>query len=110
MLHTKGEIWIKKKRNQQEALFDIAMGSYSGAETCELIGLFMLHELSKTFGNGQVGLYRDDGLAAIPKLSPFKTEKLKASVHRLAKGLGLRVTIEAPLRSTDFLDVQLYLG
>ena len=85
------------------------MGSYSGAETCELIGLYMLHGLEKIFGKSMVGLYRDDGLAAIPVQSNAKTEKLKAAVHRLAKGIGLKVTIEAPLRQTDFLDVRLDL-
>ena len=107
VLHSKGEFWIKKKTKQADALFDIAMGSYSGAETCELIGLYMLHGLSKIFGKELVGLYRDDGLAAIPIQSGYKTEKLKASVHRFAKGIGLKVTIEAPLTSTDFLDVEL---
>lgn len=106
VLHSNGEVWVKNKKCKN-ALFDVAMGSYSGAETCELIGLYMLHGLSKIFGKGMVGLYRDDGLAAFPVQSGFKTEKLKASVHRFVKGVGLKVTIEAPLTSTDFLDVQL---
>ena len=52
-------------------------------------------------------MYRNDGLAAIPLQSGRKNEKLKAEVHRFAKGLGLQFTIEAPLISTDFLDVRL---
>ena len=107
VLHSNGEAWIKNKRGSASSIFDVAMGSFSGAETCELIGLYMLHGLSKILGNGLVGLYRDDGLAAIPIQSGQKTEKLKAAIHRFAKGLGLRVTIEAPLTSTDFLDVKL---
>ena len=108
VLHSRGDIWVKKKKSGGTgSLFDIAMGSYNGAETCELIGLYMLHGLNKIFGPGLVGLYRDDGLAAIPIQSGYKTEKLKASIHRFAKGFGLKVTIEAPLTSTDFLDVQL---
>ena len=108
ILHSRGEVWVKK--NRQEEDFDVAMGSYSGAETCELIGLYMLHGLEKIFGKGMVGLYRDDGLAAIPVQSGSKTEKIKAAVHRLVKGIGLKVTVEAPLRRTDFLDVQLDLN
>ena len=106
VLHSKGDTWIKK-RDDQNALFDVAMGSYSGAETCELVGLFILHGLQKIFGEGLVGIYRDDGLAAIPVQSGFKTEKLKSELHRFAKGIGLRLTIEAPLKTTDFLDVKL---
>ena len=107
VLHSKGATWVKNKKNHKNSIFDVAMGSYSGAETCELIGLYMLHGLKKVFGDGLVGLYRDDGLAAIPIQSGYKTEKLKAAMHRFAKGLGLRITIEAPLTTTDFLDVKL---
>ena len=87
----------------------MAMGSYNGAETCELVGLYILNVLVKIFGDGNVGLYRDDGLAIIPIQSGYKTEKLKKSVHKLMKGIGLKVTVEAPLRRTDFLDVKLDL-
>ena len=107
ILHSRGKAWVKKKNKSDEQVFDVAMGSYSGAEICELIGLYMLHGLSNIFEKKMVGLYRDDGLTAIPIQSGAKTEKLKAAVHRLAKGMGLKVTIEAPLRRTDFLDVQL---
>ena len=44
-------------------MFDVTMGSYDGAETCELIGLYML-SLIKPILNDKVGLYRDDGLIA----------------------------------------------
>ena len=51
--------WVK--RNNQ-SLFDVAMGSYDGAEICELVGLFILNKLSEKFGKNNIGLYRDDGL------------------------------------------------
>ena len=38
LLHNEGEPWIKKQSNS----FDVTMGSYDGAEACELIGIFML--------------------------------------------------------------------
>ena len=41
--------------------FDITMGSYDGAESCELVGSFLLHLISKKYCN-TFGLYRDDGL------------------------------------------------
>ena len=41
-------------------LFDVTMGSYDGAEICELVGLFILNHLGKTFGKLEnIGLYRD---------------------------------------------------
>ena len=38
----------------------MTMGSFDGAETCELVGMFMLDKLKQT--NLDLGLYRDDGL------------------------------------------------
>ena len=51
-----GATWIKKDGSD----FDVTMGSYDGAEVCELVGLYMLHLLSQRFGNDFIGLYRDD--------------------------------------------------
>ena len=56
-------------------MFDVTMGSYDGAETCELIGAYMLSLMASKLKN-EVGLYRDDGLA-ICKAIPKKIEKTK---------------------------------
>jgi hypothetical protein len=50
--------WIQKG----ESDFEVAQGSYDGAESCELVGLFLLTELSE-IDRLIVGIYRDDGLA-----------------------------------------------
>ena len=55
-----GKPWTKKDSN---SLFDVTMGSYDGAEICELVGLFILNKLAQKFGKENIGLYRDDGLA-----------------------------------------------
>ena len=36
--------------------FDFAMGSYDGAEVCELVGLFLLVELAELLGKEHVAL------------------------------------------------------
>ena len=51
------EPW-KKKGN--ESGFDITMGSFDGAESCELVLCYMLSLLQSKYGNC-IGLYRDDG-------------------------------------------------
>ena len=38
------------------------MGSYDGAEVCELVGLFILNDICNEYGKHNIGLYRDDGL------------------------------------------------
>ena len=45
------------------------MGSYGGAEICELVGLYILHLLDKEFGADCFGLCRDDGLGCLKNLS-----------------------------------------
>ncbi len=66
MLYHQNSPWMKRNA---ENTFDVTMGSYDGAETCELIGLYMLSLIAPKFKD-QVGLYRDDGIAvckATPK-------------------------------------------
>ncbi|KAL9987330.1 hypothetical protein ACROYT_G001617 [Oculina patagonica] len=83
------------------------MGSYDGAETCELVGLYMLSLITPKF-KGQVGLYRDDGLA-VCKATPKQIEKIKQEVCDIFKSNGLKITIEANKKTINFLDVTLDL-
>ena len=48
----------EKKR---ASIFDVTMGSFDGAETCEVVGRFLLSIKVKC--EGKIGLYRDNGLA-----------------------------------------------
>ena len=41
------------------------MGSWDGAEVCELVGLYILNEAEPKFGKDNIGLYRDDGLSSL---------------------------------------------
>ena len=45
LLYHDNKPWIKKGGKGD---FDVTMGNLDGAELCELTGLFMLNELSKT--------------------------------------------------------------
>ena len=53
ILFNEGNPWGKKS---SQTLFDVTMGSYDGAETCELIGAFVLHQITSKYGNN-FGLY-----------------------------------------------------
>ncbi len=53
------------------------MGSYDGAEICELVGLFILNKLGQKFCKENIGPYRDDGLAIMKsKSANLKKNKL----------------------------------
>ena len=69
LLFKDGTPWAKKG----DSFFDVAQGSYDVAETCELVGLFILEKISK-IQNLNVGIYRDDGLACTTA-SPRQAEK-----------------------------------
>ena len=83
------------------------MGSYDGAETCELVGSFLLSQLQNLDVN--IGLYRDDGLA-ISNAAPRDTEKIKKEICRVFNQNGLRITIEANKQIINFLDVTFNLN
>ena len=65
LLYNKGEPWTKKQSNN----FDVAMGSYDGAEVCELIGIFMLSWIVNKYNSNNIGLDRDAGLAVYKNAS-----------------------------------------
>ena len=52
VLFNDGKPWTKKDSN---SLFDVTMGSYDGAEICELVGLFILNKLGQKFGKENIG-------------------------------------------------------
>ena len=90
--------------------FDIPMGSFMGAEICDLIGLYILDQLTNVFPRGQYGLYRDDALSLVNTKSPSALERLSKTLHRVFKNIGFKITIEICHTYTDFLDVTLNLG
>ena len=73
LLYKEGEPWIKKQSNN----FDVTMGSYDGAEVCELIGILMLSLVGSKYNPNNIGLYRDDGLAVFKNTGSPQTEKVK---------------------------------
>ena len=68
-----GSIWVKKENEE----FDITMGSNDGAEICELVGLFLLNEMTKALGPNKAGLYRDDSLCCSRGMSGPDLERTK---------------------------------
>ena len=105
-LFCENNTWVKKSGAQ----FDVAMGSFDGAEICELVGLFLLYQLSDLFGKAYVGLYRDDGLSVLRNTSSPEADKMRKVVVQFFQKHALSVTIDTNLTQTDFLDVTFYLS
>ena len=82
------------------------MGSYDGAEICELVGLFILNHLAKQFGKKlNIGLYRNDGLAIITNRSARLADKTRTELHKIFEQFGLKIVAESNLHVVNFLDV-----
>ena len=79
------------------------MGSFDGAETCELVGLFLLSELTHLDVNA--GLYTGDGLATVRK-TPKLAEAIQKVVFKIFNHNNLQITIE---KGVDILDITLDL-
>ena len=57
------------------------MGNFDGAEIYELVGLYLVDKLSSLIERENVGLYRDDGLAAVNSSSgPPVLEKMRKNI------------------------------
>ena len=78
----KNQTWEKINTSN---LFNVSMGSYNGAEVCNMVGLFMLNDIEKTniFQNNEFGIYKDDGLAVIQSKSPRAAENTAKTLHRI---------------------------
>ena len=101
LLFNTNDVWFKKDNPD----FDVTMGSYDGAEVCELVELYIPDILTKEFSHDMTDLYRDDELGCFQNVSGPKSKKAKKKLCKIFKQSGLSITVECNLQITDFLDV-----
>ena len=94
---------------KDNSLFDVTMGSFDGAEICEILGLYLLSKLAVLLGKENVGLYRDDGLAVINSCNGPVLDRKRKNIISLFKNESLNITIDTNLIETYFLDVMFNL-
>ena len=103
LLFTSDGTWVKKSGS----IFDVTMGSYDGAEICELVGLYLLHLIKIALPTFDFGLYRDDGLGCYDIMPGPQTERTKKVITKIFKENGFSITIDMNLLLANFLDVSL---
>ena len=86
------------------------MGAFDGAEVCELVGSFLLNEISKTYAKNDIGLYRDDGLAIFRNKSGPQSERIKKHIQSIFKSKGLDIGIQSNIKIVNYLDITLNLN
>ena len=102
LLFYREKTWIKKNH---DSLFDVTMGSYDGAEVCELVGLFLLNNLAEKFGKESVGLFRDDGLLILKGTGGRQADQARKDLHRIFNEFDLKITAQINNHQVNFLDV-----
>ena len=107
-LYHNDEPWVKIGSED----FDITMGSYDGAECCEIVGLYLLYNITQKsngiFHKGCVGLYRDDGLAIV-RGGSSEGERISKKLFKLFEKEELKITTEYGKTGTDYLNLYLDL-
>ena len=67
------QTWIKG----DSGLFDVTKGAYNRMEVCELVGSYLLNELSTLYQKKDIGFYRDEERAIFKYKSGLESEKIK---------------------------------
>ena len=107
VLFANEQVWVKK--GTTNGFWDVTMGSFDGAEICELVGLYLLYQLRTKFPNIDIGLYRDDGLGCTDEMPGPARDRTRKEIIDLFKSHRLDITLTMNLRCVDFLDVTLDL-
>ena len=102
LLYCKNTAWVKKEGNGE---FDVTMGSNDGAETCEIVGLFLLYSIGEMFNKKDIGLYRDDGLACFENNDGHQNDKIRKELIKVFQRNGLKLDIKCNLKVVDYLDI-----
>ena len=100
------ETWKKKST---ESCFDVTMGSFDGAEICELVGLYIQSNLENILPKTNFGLYRDDGLILLRKPNGQQMDEKRKIIIKSFKDIAFSVDIQTNLKEVDFLDITLNL-
>ena len=102
LFYNNQEPWKKKNTS---SCFDVTMGSYDGAEICELVGIFLLFLLAHIIDINSSGLYRDDGLILLLYVNRQNMDRIRKNVIKIFKEVEFKIEIKTNLKIVDFLDV-----
>ena len=81
------------------------MGSYEGAEICELAGIYTPTRLAAIIKKSDCGLYRDDGLVILCNVNGRQIDRTRKSIIKIFKDVGISIDIETNSKVVDFLDI-----
>ena len=86
------------------------MGSYDGAEICELVGIDILTRLATIIKKSDCVLYRDDGLVILRNVNGQQIDRTRKNLIKIFKDVGFSIDIETNSKVIDFLDITFNLS
>ena len=92
--------WTKVKNPD----FDCGIGSLDSCEVSELVGFFLLDRLKAFVKKENQILFRDYWLGVV-KLTGPQVNRLIRKLIGFFDGYGLKITVQANVRRTDYLDI-----
>ena len=81
------------------------MGSYDGAEFCDLIGIYIQSLLTNILSKDNMGLSRDNGLFILRKINKQQTDTVRKKIISIFKNIEFKIEVVTNLTEVDFLDV-----
>ena len=99
----KGEPWTTKDGNGN---FAVAIGGFDSCQLCELVGLYLLSEVSKIVPQENHGIYRDDGLIVLEG-NGQQFERIRQKLVKIFKENGFKLECVVRTKQVEFLDVKL---
>ena len=102
VLFKKDTVWVKKGTAGN---FDVTMGSYDGAEVCELVGIYILSTLGQKIHKKDTGLYQDNGLIILQNCDGPITDRIRKDIIRIFKQIGFKIEIKTNVKEVHFLDI-----
>ena len=70
------------------SMYQWGLGSYDGAEVCDLVGLLMLSKITQVVDKSGIGFYRDDGLGVMGRIGKPEIERRK-NIFVFSKAMDL---------------------
>ena len=82
----------------------MTMGSFDGAEVCELVGIYILCFLAKLINKKDCDLYRDDGRLILRYVNGEQIDWIHKNIIKIFKNIRFAIDFKANLKIVDFLD------
>ena len=103
-------VWLNKLYYTQISKKGRHIRRHTGAEVCELVGIFLFNEIKSKFPGLEFDIYPDDGLAIHRRISGPIMGRIKKDIVALFKSHKLSITISSNFETTNFLDINLDLA